>query len=207
MEEQPIADELCVYLEGNTGKNWTELRITDLDGSVTKEKVIEWCKTQSLTYLGGEETAQNHHFHLAIPYEKDPKMLVIRDSLYDVFKPPKKGNAFFSTKPVTNIERYLPYCVKDGLYFSSSNLEGFMEFIYEISFVKPLGYLKDCDLFFDQYQSDEISKIDLWEKLCLARGFYNLRLNLRALDELVDAQTIKKDPALAKIQSKLRTLI
>lgn len=194
-QNQIISDEIATY-QHLCDKHWMEIRITDLDGTVTPEKVKEWCVTQSPSYFGGEETAKNHHYHLAIPFEILPKMCELRDSLYLFFSPPKKGNAFFSSKPVEDIEKYFPYCVKDGLYFSSSDLVEFLEILYELSFEKPLGYKNDLRKYSELFLTGEISSKDLWMKVVDLRGFYDLEFDENKCYRYVNGQIIKKHPEL-----------
>lgn len=193
---QPILDELCAL--GLPDRGWFEIRFTDLDGSVTAEKIRKWCETQSVTFLVGEENAKNHHFHLAIPYEKSPKCAEFTQSVYDFFQSQKIGNAFWKCSPVTDLEKYLPYCLKDNNFFSSPDLLSILPMIYDISFMKPQGYEVDSKLLFKEFQAGHTTPKELWVLLGELRAELDLRLNLFQLDELVFAQRCKKDKQLLK---------
>lgn len=185
---------------------WWAIRFTDLDGSVTKEKVEQWCMTQTGTYLVGEETAKNHHFHLAIPYEKNPKNADFTQRIYDYFLPPKIGNSFYSVTPVTEVGKYLCYICKDGDVFSSEDIAPLVPALKGFSFSKPLGYKKEVELLNAEFQAGQVSPKEFWLMLGKTRAFYDLRLNLNQLDELTYAQMVKKDPILLALEVDQRKL-
>lgn len=185
---------------------WIEIRITDLDGSVTQQKVIEFCKTQSVTFLGGEEYANNHHFHLAIAYEKSPKLADFTQLIYDHFQceftpeGTRTGNSSHSKKKVKNLPSYLTYCTKDGAYFSSGIEHGFVEYLFSHSHQKA-SMSQQILNFSEDFQKDEISIQELAEKLIKLRAMYNC-YNPTKIQEIIQSQQIIKKPSLAKDLAK-----
>lgn len=183
-------------------EKWKELRLTDLDQSVTPEKVEQFLSLNCSYYLFGEETAENHHYHASIVTTLSN--LELKNLLYEFFDPPKNkkghlaGNSFFELKDVNDIESYFPYCCKDGIV--KSNLpSSFVKLCLSLSYKKPLGYEKDLAKIYKNFQENlETNPRDLWEEITLLRSFYDLRVNRYSIAELVDSQIIKKHPEVLK---------
>lgn len=197
---QTISDSLAA--EVSPTLKFLTIRITDLDGSVTKEKVIKFCQTETVTFLGGQEYANNHHFHLVLTYENIPKTLDLTQRIYTYFDVPlnknnkPQGNASHSIKIAKNVPESLVYCLKDGDYFSNGFSTELMDFMFSHSFKKQSMTTTFEELCQD-YQENKTTILQLSEDLIKLRSTFNC-LNFSRIQEVIYSQQIIKKPSLAK---------
>lgn len=184
--------EIALQDCGFTREHWWTLRITDVLDDISREKLIDFCSKHFTSYIGGEEFAVNHHYHIVFQGEK-----LNNRTLYDFFQIPNerelRGNTFYSQKPVKKLEESLMYSVKDGKYFSNM-LPMLEEYIYSLSYEKPSSYLAAIGLEYAAFQDGTYTSRGLFDRICKLRADYDLTVNFKHIGELVNAQIIKKNP-------------
>jgi len=198
MNQEKIIDQMTYY--DIPTSNWWDLRITDLENTVPRVALLSFLDSLNTLYMGGEEFAINHHYHVVIHMENmdAPKALEeFRDSMYDFFKPPRKGNSFYSLTEVRDIQQCFPYTVKDRLGFYSDLC--MMDVIYqqslEISYKKPSGIVKAQKLLMEEFKDNpNQTPQQLWVKLCIMRAEYTDDVDLNKVDRMVRAALIRRDP-------------
>lgn len=193
-------------------EHWWDIRITDIENTVPRVKLLDWLSGLGTYHIGGEEFAKNHHYHIAFHDESlgCPKSIIaFRDSLYAYFNPPKKGNAFYSLKPVKDIQQCFPYHVKDGLGFCSSqgNMDTIFQIARDISFKKPSGFVKQKEQLFEEFvQNPKILPEQLWIDLCQIRAHLG-DLDFNKVDREVRAAIIQRDPSSLQFLAKQRKFL
>ncbi len=202
VEEQILAELQATISPEVLDQNWIEIRITDLDGSVTTEKINQFCMTLSSTYLFCREIGKKVHFHLAIPLSGTPKRGEITALIYDYFQceynedKSRTGNASHKSKNVENLPCYLTYITKDGDYHSSGFSQEILDFLYSNSF-KKTTMTDEVEELCKKYINSEISKEEMAEGVIIARaekGCYSLTDS----QKIINSIEIVKNPMLAR---------
>lgn len=172
-----------------------ELRITDIDQNIDNQKITDYLNQLSPYWLAGEEFANNHHYHIALWLKEKPTK-DWNTQLYDFFKPSKIGNAFYKIKPVKEIDQYLPYLTKDGVYFYPSNLEELANDAYEMSYPKPEGFKKEMASLRKKFVDGDIqTTLEVWDKYAQIKLFYDHDLNVNKARDFITGCEAKKDPS------------
>lgn len=179
------------------------IRITPYNEKITINEVQQLIEQYTQKYVIGHETEKNDHFHIV----SDVK--IENQKLYDLLGNGFIGNKVISQKEVIDLDKAVSYAVKDGdivIGDDSDRWENYVKQRQEESFKKPKSYEIQFKKLIEQFQNDEIDEKDLWKEIIKVRTYFNLRVNLFHIDELVLSQMFKKYPELLDIEVEKRKI-